>query len=375
MKTRLWALILPATILFACRSNQEGSPSDVFIDSFSEESNTSFFEEVFSDIKVVPLDFGTDLTGANSSMSLRKSEGKFIITDHQTKTVYLFASDGSLITRVNKEGRGPGEYVELWAGDYSDHSLFVLGDGRLLEYSEAGEFVREHNFEKSVQDFCPLGDREFAQLIFCSGEDVEDRILISNTSDQIIQSFFLEEFMLYNYGAGLSKMDGRDEFLYRHAGLPRVDRCCRDSVITTYHFNLHGKEMPDGILKADDWSTMLDIMSNTPEIYYIASAFENDRYLLVALDFMIGSENESRIGQWLIDKNDWSSRIEYKDLDGPEFLFFGPPQMLTRDNEVVYICDATLFDTVKNTVPSLLKMEGSFQNCPSESILLFCKIK
>lgn len=118
---------------------------------------------------------------------------------------------------------------------------------------------------------------------------------------------------------------------------------------------------------------MLDILMGTPDIYGLVNVFENQEYLFQAVCHLVDGE-EKRIGQWVIDKRDMSSRIEYWDLDGPKFQFFGPPQMLTENNEVVYVCDLSLIDNVKDKIPGLTKIAQDNQGRTSDTILLFCKI-
>lgn len=81
-----------------------------------------------------------------------------------------------------------------------------------------------------------------------------------------------------------------------------------------------------------------------------------------------------RISQWIIDKRSFASRIEYADMEAPMLQFLGPPQMLTSDNEVVYICDLSLFDSVGEKVPGFAILDGLIEHKASDCILLFCKI-
>ena len=127
------------------------------------------------------------------------------------------------------------------------------------------------------------------------------------------------------------------------------------------------------MLEADDYETILEVLTGTPDMYGIASAFENRDYLLLALSHLVDGD-ESRIGHWLINKKDLDSRIEYQDLKGPLFEVFGPPHWRTADNEVVFLCEASLYDAVKDLVPGLSDVATVIQEGSPDNVLLFCKI-
>jgi len=374
LKLRFWALCLPSILLLSCKADV-GDPSHVLIDSFSEKSTASFIEDVYSDVRLVPLELDGHLLGSSMLMLLEQAGEGYILTDRQSQAGYLFNPDGSLRTYISKVGRGPGEYNSLEHVKYQDHKIVALADGdHVIEYSEAGDLIRESFLDYDFMDFQLFRDKGAAFLVSRSdGEDeVCDRIIFTDTLFQKTASFFPQAFQLFNYESHLSRV-GDDEYLYVPVTSTQIYQCRMDEVVKTYDIDLHGKEFPDSILKADDFEVMLDVMMRTPEIYYVPQAFENQDFLLLGLGNIIDGEDKDS-GVWLIDLKDMSSRIEYCEQKSVEYSFFGPPQMLTPDNEVVFICDLSLYDEVKNSVPGLSRYDSLFADCPSDSALLFCKI-
>lgn len=366
-----------ALLLFSCKTEQHVFSSEVTIDSFSEESTVSLFEDVFSEIKVVPLLQSDEVMGSAGSMRIKQCDGKYVITDTQMGAVYLFGHDGTLISRIIKNGRGPGEYSMLQSCEYFNHKIVVLADGtRILVYSEQGDFLNEFELEYETMDFHILDNEETVLLIPLSeGEmEIEDRIILADSQMNRKSSFFPQSYQLYSFGNYLSPiLDKEGAYLYIQPSSPEISFCLRDSVITKYKFQLNGKEFPETLLVADDYETMLEILTNTAEIYSIVNAYENDDYLLLAIALLENGET-TKIGQWIVNKKDWTSRIEYFPIEGPEFGFLGPPQLLTPDNEVIYICETTLFDTVKDKIPSLQNLSNDFTDVYDKALLI-CAIR
>lgn len=376
MKTLYRALIIPAVLFFACTPKQRDL-SYVCFNSFSEESDTDFFRDVFSDFRAIPIDLADNLLGSNALLRFEKADDGFLLTDRQTGSIYLLDGDGSLLTHISKIGRGPGEYNELQHAVYKDHRIIVLADGsHVIEYTGSGDLVKEAVFEEWITDLAPLEENELALFLYRnSGEDdVEERIIITDSAFVKKRGFLPLEFQLFSYGALTSGVVGENgRYLCIQQSNPVIYKCDRDTVITTYAFDLHKKEFPTKMLEADDYEAILGILTGTPDMYGIANAFENRDYLLLALSHLVDGE-ESRIGHWLINKKDLGSRVEYQDLNGPLFQFLGPPQWLTEDNEVVFVCDLSILDNVRDKFPVLTKIEQENQGKTTETMLLFCKI-
>lgn len=374
MRKSIWALWLPAILLLSCKAG--GDPSVVEINSFSDKSNASFFGEVYSDVRLLPLDLDGHLLGSSSQLSLDKADDAYLITDMQTGALLLFDADGALKTYISKVGRGPGEYNYLQTCKYRDHKMLALADDmRIIEYTEDGELSAEYPLDNYYMDLLLSGNEGATLLLSRSGgeEEVCDRIIFTDDSFQKTSSFFPQAFQLFTFGSHLTKLDD-DAYLYVPLSEPKVYKFRGNELVTTFEFNFRGKGFPESFLKSDDWEVMLEVMTNTPEIYYVGEAFENGDYLLFGLGNIINGEDRDR-GLWLIDKKDMSSQIEYYDYKGSPFAFFGPPQILTPDNEIVFVCDVSLYDDVKDSIPGLSRYAALFENCPSDNALLFCKIK
>ncbi|MCR5018541.1 MAG: 6-bladed beta-propeller [Bacteroidales bacterium] len=369
------ALVALAT---ACGQAPQGAADEILIDSFSTKTNASFFQNVYSDIRVLPLDTGGEAMGGSLSLSLEEADGKYLVTDLGTGSIYAFGRDGSLLQRISKVGRGPGEYSNLHASTFVGDKTVVLADGgHIIEYDAQGEMVRDCTLDRELADIAIVAGKPVLLVSRVDGDPAAetDRILVCNASYQPESSFCPQGFQLFNFESNLTAVAGsKEKFLYVESLSTQLRKCSTDGVSFTYNLDFKGKGVPEAILESVDYEEILRVMEETPDMYLYFRAFENDDYLLLVLQHLVRSE-DTEAATWLIDKDDWSSRIEYMDYKGDAFGFLGVPQSLTEQDEVVYAVDTEMLDAAVAAVPSLAAVKDSLPASFSGPALLVCKIK
>ncbi|MBP5625375.1 MAG: 6-bladed beta-propeller [Bacteroidales bacterium] len=372
----LFAIFLAFAV--SCGSDRKGASADVSIDTFATKSNVSFFKDVFTDIRAIPLDLDGHVLGAHHGLRLRISDGRYVLTDMQSKSVYAFGRDGGLLTYISKEGRGPGEYTSLLTCEYVDHKYVVLAEsGHIIEYDGQGSMVREFFLEQELMDmlFVDAGTPVLVVSRIEGDEAAEqDRILVCDADYKPQHSFCPLGFQLFNYDNHLSAVAGCDgEFLYVEPTATRFLRCNKEGVLHSCDVDLQGKGFPKSFLESVDWEKILEVLMKTPDLYCYNSVFENDRYYLLSLEHIV-SGNETERGQWLVRKEDGSSRVEYIDEDGTLFAFLGLPLLLTEQDEIVYVLDMDMYGAVADDIPELAAVLDGLDVPEGGAVLLVCKI-
>ena len=114
----------------------------------------------------------------------------------------------------------------------------------------------------------------------------------------------------------------------------------------------------------------MDISTTTPEIYYIADAFENPQFLLISL-FQLVNGIETRVGWWLINKTERTSQIEYFEYTGTVFSALGMPVLLTQDDKVLLLCDIVALNDIVRQHP-YTKIAEQIKGISSQQVLLLC---
>ena len=160
---------------------------------------------------------------------VRYAGGRYAI--QSGASISVFASDGKIIYVLDKQGRGPDEYLGGSTFDYDGDNNEVLvydsGHDRILTYNEKGEIVREIKNLSSVSDFNLLedgnifiaapshgGDSEYSHVIINAGGDtlasVENKFKFVPTVIMV----FVNECVTYSRGDRLFYHDLMDDTLF-----------------------------------------------------------------------------------------------------------------------------------------------------------------
>lgn len=93
-------------------------------------------------IELVPLEtHGDDFLGSGTSLIL--ADGNYLLVDTGNKKLHLYGPDGKFLNRVGREGRGPGEYHQLWNVLYTDGRIYVYqGSTDMLVFRPDGTHER-----------------------------------------------------------------------------------------------------------------------------------------------------------------------------------------------------------------------------------------
>ena len=372
--------VLPVALLalaVSCGPSNTAGDATVRIDSFSTKTNASFFQDVYSDLRVVPLQTGDIALGASGALRLKDAGEVYILTDAESNAIYTFDHAGKLLRRIRKVGRGPGEYEQLMSCEYRNGRYIVLAaGGHVIEYDGRGELIREVALDRDLMDLAVVDGQPvlLASRLDGDSDAASDKILVCDADYRPVSGFCPQTFQLFNYASSLVPVAGEPgTFLYTEPTSTLIRKCDKTGIISVYELDFKGRQIPEAILLADDYEKMLAVMENTPDMYCYSDAFENGNYLLLSLEYLSNGEEKLR-GQWLVDKRDGSSRIEYLDYNDGFFGFLGLPQLLTAQDEVVYIVDSELLDAALAGAPALAAVKDGLAAAAGGPALLFCKI-
>lgn len=142
---KLFLSVLLTVVITSCSKGNYSNMESVSIMNPDSAINVSF-EEVATDIRIVPLisdeplDRSGEVRSYGNETFIRSADGKYI---------YYFV-DGQMISKLNRVGRGRGEYLSITNYVYSpsSHTLYVhsLTDGEVLQYT-----VPDMRFKRSFK--------------------------------------------------------------------------------------------------------------------------------------------------------------------------------------------------------------------------------
>ena len=157
--------------------------------------------KLFNLEKVLTIDTENNLTAEIGLSDIQHfdidSKGKIFIANLKAKENYIFIlnKDGSLASVFGSNGQGPGELQSPLELNISNQDeVFITDRGKLVVFSNAGQFLKEYRIDNEYQKVIPLDrDRYLAiavklnedlsqsfQVILCSSEFKELKTLDSS---------------------------------------------------------------------------------------------------------------------------------------------------------------------------------------------------
>lgn len=150
----------------------------------------------FDEIKYIPLE--TSVQSVLNHFDIKTVTDRFIADDSlfiikQFNTILKFRNDGSFITRIGMEGKGPEEFMIAHDIDFSqkNHKLYLVSSWqkKFNVYSETGEYERTFD----VPFYAPVQFRVDEDKILCYLENlqgnIENSFVLIDTMGKVVKSF------------------------------------------------------------------------------------------------------------------------------------------------------------------------------------------
>lgn len=189
------AALLSALLIYSCKS--QSAQTDDFDGIIIEApllNETPTDKPVFSDyiesIDTIRLDDSVLESYIGYSMNI-KCASDYIFIQYNSG-VYLFDYQGKYVRRINKIGRGHGEYLSMKCYDIQEErkivSIYDLQTASIYEYSFNGDFVKKIPISQYICSFAALSNGHY--LLF-NYEDVAIKGLFEIDNDgNVIRTLF-----------------------------------------------------------------------------------------------------------------------------------------------------------------------------------------
>ncbi len=152
-------------------SENETEPITITVDPTIEKNiNCS---ELFDSITFLPLR-KADEGVIGTIDKIEFSDSKLYLLDKKTSTIWIYTDDGKYLNKINKKGRGPGEYTAImdFNLDRKNRQIIVLDrtSKKLVFYDFNGKFIRENRIDLMANAFAIAGDNSY--WFFTKGNDL-----------------------------------------------------------------------------------------------------------------------------------------------------------------------------------------------------------
>jgi hypothetical protein len=337
-------------VFFSCKQKRD-LPS-FFIDYEYLDTTEFFSPNIFKSPVAIYLDTNGKIF--SQWLYLKIKNNKFYFLDKEQSAVLVFENTGKLVNKINKRGRGPGEYQfikDLNISDNGNIELLCDASPKVIRYSPYGDLLSETKLKFQAFAFISQGGDSY---LFFKGR-MNDSLLNNNTIIRTDNNFnYRESFfpMKESFLAGFSEMnfsasEGKS-VLFKHLYDKCIYKIYKDTaLIPEYQINFGKKGYPEEFLKARSYSEAYDIITKitTASVY---SAFDNKDYLV---GYIVEEGIENNVAYLLLNKRTGNIAFQRFSIKHDIVNCLGAPLALTDNNEIVFAADPELLGSVADKYP------------------------
>lgn len=355
MKTINLIIVMGIIIaLFGCKNKENlGYDNDlqiISIDPQNEEKKT--FSQIVDTICFIPLETKPDvLIGRISKMRIYGSK-IYILDKSVEECLFVFDITGTFLFKINKTGKGPGEFIKFSGFCVTEKDEIVVSDfsgKKILFYNKEGIFIKEEVYTDFYpSDIAYLGEDVFAITSYQPSK----RIIIMRRNGEIIRKAFNEYPGLYRF-YGNELITGTEIVFFREVFADTIFRIGRNNIAPEYFIDFHEKRM----LRSYYMSLPItDIRGMSTRI--IPSGYRYGSYGLVETSEYISfrfleTPAKGNVYWCIYDKLKGKSSymkvgVEFDDLFG---IIFSPRIKAADDDKFYYSIDSyTFLENIDNTI-------------------------
>ena len=166
MTRTLFVIFSGAILLSACHRNRPATGLTVLHPPLQTTEHLLHLSDIADSLSYIKLATDTsNLIGVIDKIIPLKD--RILIVDKDiTQTIYIFDKSGKFIRKINKKGRGPGEYLSLndVAVDVSNKRLIVHDDmaQKISIFTYKGEFIEKIRLDFITTSIAYLGNNRLA---------------------------------------------------------------------------------------------------------------------------------------------------------------------------------------------------------------------
>lgn len=191
-------IFLCTFLVISCKKNDK--PTDKNQLTVSLEETPTSIEELFSNIKIIPLET-TDECFLKKITKIDYYKDCIYILDMLLPAFYVFDKDGKFLRKIGNIGHGPGEYTAIcdFLIDKKNETINLLTPfGSIYSYQLNGNFIEEKRLPSHVPNYrnmIYLNDKIL--LTYSSTTHEENALsLISRDSYELINGFWKRHLLI-----------------------------------------------------------------------------------------------------------------------------------------------------------------------------------
>lgn len=149
--------LLLITFFSQCTSNTSDKKDEIKLEF---DQNKNIPSSVISQIDYIPLEtkYGNSL--GKIDKIIIEGNRIYILDARTSRSLYVFEISGKFLFKIQKAGRGPGEYTELNDFTLSDNNIVLLGYQKVLFFDLQGNYLHTENLSWIAENIIFKNNKE-----------------------------------------------------------------------------------------------------------------------------------------------------------------------------------------------------------------------
>jgi len=378
-------LLLTTVILFYyCSNKNTTTNTEINIDPNLLHKNLKL-SEVFDTIRYMQLETNKiSLLGLVQKMRVSNSRYFFLTGFFSERIIVFKKENGKHLLTIDKNGRGPGEYVraiDLYVDpDDQFFEIYSRGLKKIIRYNNEGLYLYEENIERYLNSFTRLNQN---LVLYADSQLLIKREGKLTELIEIDPYFIGDDNNFSNYKNTVSFGRSIDNNIYQ---------ITNNGVQIKYNINFGKYQIPEEFLKKNNNKYRFDVQKLFKEdyAYIIFSFYESADFLIFtiahnnAMHLIIYSKGTGRIqiaDGFINDINNLTAVFKIKRgmlpcaLDKDELIFIiEPVKMMEWIDQTKQSCSIQEWEIFKRKNESLIQLYNRLEE-NDNPVIAKCKLK
>lgn len=265
---RVIGAIICICSVFCCKSPDKNVSENVFEVDINNAQSTSF-TSLFDSVAYIPLEsvVGNEISQIDRILY---HGDKYIIVDRRIRCIFIFASDGTYLSKIDAIGNGPGEYVQVTdiAIDKFANTLKVLdsAQGKIITFDLEGKMIEDTKIRVTPfpMHFCQINKEFYAFDFQRSNTNPENQYSLFINSIDL--STNLNKYIPYSVSTDISftprvtLQQLNDELIYVPVYSPTIYTLKGTTLLPRYSFDFKGKWVDNKFVETK-WNDAVEFMN------------------------------------------------------------------------------------------------------------------
>lgn len=224
-----YVYVLLILVLGACHKGKQRVEDNIVIDLTANVQDTLLYSSFVDSLNYINLET-TEKCLIGKIKDVIISSDRIFVLDGRLPVVWIFDKEGHYLSKIDKKGSGPGEYMVLKQFDYDEENRLVLlldvWTKSILSYDLNGNFVKKIFLDMYPSDFVRLTDQNYLLSRACETDSTAGfylvdslghtkKKLLSRNKDYLSSCNFDWEFSVFDDTISLMAPD-LDNEVYRY---------------------------------------------------------------------------------------------------------------------------------------------------------------